>query len=464
MKYKKPFIAILIFIIFFIFGIYALTQNTDNSFVKSIKDKTPTYVKDFLKETIFYVPYTKRELKRISKQYEEVYKENKLLILERDKLDNILNTGKSTIEYFDYDKYKFYSSILPFNDDKNLFANKKSGYLGIYKKHILSFFTSGKIVFIDKINFYKGSLDYFIVDNNLKDKKLFDPKVNFAGIKDIFVDNETLYISLTEEIKKNCFNTSLYKAKINFKFINFEEVYRTNECFLTVNKANSFRYFSGYQTGGRIEKIKDKIYLSLGDYNKWENVQTLKSSAGKVLEIDVDSNKFKFVSIGHRNPQGLHYIENSNLLISTEHGPKGGDEINLINLDEKDSTPNYGWPIASYGKHYPVFPINSFTKKYAPLKKSHKENGFIEPLKYFTPAIGISQIIENYTVKNNFFVSSLRQKTIFEVQLDSNFNFIKTEKEIKIGERIRDIIYDNEHNCYLIYGESTPKLISMCPN
>ena len=104
MKYKKPFIAILIFIIFFIFGIYALTQNTDNSFVKSIKDKTPTYVKDFLKETIFYVPYTKRELKRISKQYEEVYKENKLLILERDKLDNILNTGKSTIEYFDYDK------------------------------------------------------------------------------------------------------------------------------------------------------------------------------------------------------------------------------------------------------------------------------------------------------------------------------------------------------------------------
>ena len=56
--------------------------------------------------------------------------------------------------------------------------------------------------------------------------------------------------------------------------------------------------------------------------------------------------------MGHRNPQGLYFDKENNKIFSTEHGPSGGDEINIIkqNLNE---TPNYGWPISSYGDHYP---------------------------------------------------------------------------------------------------------------
>ena len=55
--------------------------------------------------------------------------------------------------------------------------------------------------------------------------------------------------------------------------------------------------------------------------------------------------------MGHRNPQGLYYNQSKNFVLSTEHGPQGGDEINLITLLEKKIF-NYGWPISSYGEHY----------------------------------------------------------------------------------------------------------------
>ena len=80
--------------------------------------------------------------------------------------------------------------------------------------------------------------------------------------------------------------------------------------------------------------------------------------------------KFSVFSKGHRNPQGLVYVGSKNKVVSTEHGPYGGDEVNVI---EKGN--NYGWPISSYGRHYD----NTF-KEEAPLYKSHKKYGFIEPV------------------------------------------------------------------------------------
>ena len=66
-------------------------------------------------------------------------------------------------------------------------------------------------------------------------------------------------------------------------------------------------------------------------------------------------NKFtkdwSIVSKGHRNVQGLLYDNDNKLIISTEHGPKGGDEIN-INLLNEEIPKNFGWPISSYGEHY----------------------------------------------------------------------------------------------------------------
>ena len=55
--------------------------------------------------------------------------------------------------------------------------------------------------------------------------------------------------------------------------------------------------------------------------------------------------------MGHRNPQGLFFDIKNNILLETEHGPEGGDEINIIELNNAE-IPNFGWAISSYGEHY----------------------------------------------------------------------------------------------------------------
>ena len=106
--------------------------------------------------------------------------------------------------------------------------------------------------------------------------------------------------------------------------------------------------------------------------------------------------------MGHRNQQGLYYDNRNDIIYSTEHGPQGGDEININIFPESFKIKNYGWPISSYGEHYGFpdelgaicqCPLNELYEK-VPLHKSHSSYGFIEPLINFTPSIGITQIIK----------------------------------------------------------------------
>ena len=154
------------------------------------------------------------------------------------------------------------------------------------------------------------------------------------------------------------------------------------------------------------------------------------------------------MSKGHRNPQGL-LVDKSNI-ISTEHGPRGGDEINKIELGG-----NYGWPIASYG--------GSYFDKDLKYKKNHKDNGFIEPIFSFVPSIGISEIIKipesfSETWKNNFLITSLNGRSFYRIKFSDELNKILFSEQIFIGERIRDIKYDFNLELILIALESEGNL------
>jgi len=178
--------------------------------------------------------------------------------------------------------------------------------------------------------------------------------------------------------------------------------------------------------------------------------QDEKSMFGKVLFIDLETKMHKIFSSGHRNPQGLTVAKNS--ILSTEHGPRGGDEINLITYGN-----NYGWPLVSYGE--PYFWEEKITKKYKYLK-SHSDNGFSEPIYSFVPSIGISEIIKvpddfSEYWKNNFLVTSLGAKSIYRILFDENFSKVIYYEEIFIGKRIRDIIYLDEFKVFLIALESS---------
>ena len=107
--------------------------------------------------------------------------------------------------------------------------------------------------------------------------------------------------------------------------------------------------------GGRIAKFNNNFFISTGFFTQNINSgivqfpQDRNSSFGKIIKIN-DINKHNnpsIFSIGHRNPQGLFVSKKFKLLLSTEHGPFGGDEINIIN-----EANNYGWPCKSYGVKY----------------------------------------------------------------------------------------------------------------
>ena len=100
----------------------------------------------------------------------------------------------------------------------------------------------------------------------------------------------------------------------------------------------------------------------------------------------------------------------NNFVLETEHGPKGGDEINIIDIEKinKSEILNYGWPVASTGEHY--IDNDELYKKY-PLYKSHEDHGFIEPLKSFNPSIAISEITK--IAGDKYVVGSMKDKSLY---------------------------------------------------
>ena len=89
--------------------------------------------------------------------------------------------------------------------------------------------------------------------------------------------------------------------------------------------------FNGYQSGGRLYKYKDNnLLLTIGDFQNFTPAQDESSFFGKIVSINIDDKKHRLISMGHRNPQGLLYDEKKNIILSTEHGHNGGDEVNLI--------------------------------------------------------------------------------------------------------------------------------------
>ena len=156
-------------------------------------------------------------------------------------------------------------------------------------------------------------------------------------------------------------------------------------------------------------------------------------------------------SKGHRNIQGLYAAKD--LILATEHGPRGGDEINKILFNK-----NYGWPIASYGEKYSV--NNSKKSSYT---KNHYSQGFEEPLFAFVPAIGISEIIQlpntfSEIFDNNFIISSLYGHNIFRIKFDKDYTRVIFSEKIFIGDRIRDIKFNNELKAMLIALEKNGEI------
>ena len=316
-----------------------------------------------------------------------------------------------------------------------------SGYIDFYEDNILILSSRGVLAFRknlddDKENFkqIKNNINDFIGLNQFRKKNTF-------SLKDISIFNNKVFISLTEEIKEDCWNTSIIYGDMNYETIKFRKLFSPIKCIHSVN--NIDKEFTAHQSGGKIIPFDDNhILLSIGDYKSRYLAQDNQSVNGKIIKINIKNSEYEIISMGHRNPQGLYFDKENNFILETEHGPLGGDEINLIEVDKKskDKIPNYGWPISSAGKHYG----GSDKKKYEkyPLYNSHSEYGFIEPLKSFVPSIAISEIVK--IGKNNYVISSLKDASLYFFELNKQREIINSDR-IEVFERVRDLrIKDNK--------------------
>ena len=284
---------------------------------------------------------------------------------------------------------------------------------------------------------------------NYKNYTNITPKIinsNFTSNKvlDIFINNEKIYISSANETN-NCKKIEIFVAEINLKKLNFKKFFSPKECGDLI-------------LGGRMQFYNHKnsdgiIFTTYGHkYNQPDNTpQDDNSIYSKILFVDFKDRNLIVFSKGHRVSQGL-YVEND-LILQTEHWPRGGDEINKIKFKK-----NYGWPIASYGEKY----FESYAKK-PYYKKSHQKNYFEEPIYSFVKSIGISEIIKlpntfSKHFQDNFILSSLYGRHLYRIKFDELFNRVLYMENIYIGERVRDLKFHNKLNLIILAFEENGEI------
>ena len=339
-------------------------------------------------------------------------------------------------------KIYYLSGDLNFYQLKKNNDNKKYDFISLPIKKI----TNNKDKFLEK-------------NNQILGKKAW----KFFGAKDILIEkfksfeNKVLIISsLNYYEDEDCYDLSVFFTEIinenSFQISEWKKIFSSEMC-LNINLTKKPK-FAAASAGGRIVKFdEENILLSIGDFyadgvNGPMLSQDLNNDYGKIFKININNKKHKIYSYGHRNPQGLYVDKNKNIF-STEHGPRGGDEMNLVKVNN-----NYGWPYATFGTNYKSYnayakDINKTennSKRTWPIDKTNNtHDDYTKPIFSWGNTFGVSNLIvyENkYFDKwnKNIIVSSLAGKQLARFVYDYDNNSILYLENILINKRIRDII------------------------
>jgi len=366
--------------------------------------------------------------------------------------------NKKLINLFDYNFSKYTTNDILFN-----------GNLGAVGTAYIDFYNKEKNIFLATYDGIFASSKINDLENFKKIKSNIRSLIKYEkfylheqyGIKDILIDNNNLYVSFIGKRQNDCYDLRIITSELNENYLNFKLLYQTADC---VDTNNDHGFWAHQGAGGRIVKIDNSnLLFSTGDFRNRPLAQELKSDFGKILKINIQNKKTDIVSLGHRNAQGLYYSKKFNFILSTEHGPKGGDEIN-INIKPFLKVKNFGWPISSYGEHYAKHYSDKILKE-APLNKSHKKFGFMEPIKYFDPSIGISQIIPFNEEETEFLIGAMGNEIkdqdlgIHYIKLNEKRNKIIDHNYTPLNERVRDMIVSKDKKIILIFLETTNSLL-----
>ncbi|MDP9928922.1 glucose/arabinose dehydrogenase [Variovorax paradoxus] len=289
-----------------------------------------------------------------------------------------------------------------------------------------------------------------------------------GGLLDALVDsgfekNRTLYFCFSEPAANGSSNsTALARAQLSEDGTKLENL---KIIFSQQPKVASRNHF-----GCRIVESRDStLFLTLGDrFSRKEDAQKLDNHLGKIVRIAKDGtvpadNPFvgkagalpEVWSYGHRNGQGATLAPDGRLWM-IEHGPQGGDEINISQAGR-----NYGWPVITYGENYGGGKIgDGITAK----------EGMEQPLHYWVPSIAPSGMAfltsERYGAgwKGNLFVGSLKFGYLDRIELKDG-KVVAEHKLLADGRaRIRDVKQGPDGWLYVLTDESDGKLLRLRSN
>ena len=291
------------------------------------------------------------------------------------------------------------------------------------------------------------------------------PKVQYAsqgGLSEVVLDpdfesNKKIYLSYSAKNSDGKSTLYLMSAELN------EDSLENNKIIFEAKAPRRIPV----HLGAKIAFLEDgTILLASGDgFDHREKAQTLDNHFGKIIRINKDgtiptNNPFVNVegalpdiySYGHRNMQGL-IVTKSGQIFEHEHGPRGGDEMNLI-----EPSLNYGWPAITYGIDYSGAVISPFTEK----------EGMEQPLFHWTPSIAPSDMIfyegNRYPkLTNSFLVTALVSKDVKKITFSESGKELQESLFSELNSRLRNIQASPDGLIYLMTDGPRGKLIKVVP-
>ena len=207
------------------------------------------------------------------------------------------------------------------------------------------------------------------------------------------------------------------------------------------------------------------LYITVGERNQRELAQEVDDHAGSIMRVHADGSLPadnlhatnpaalpEIFSIGHRNPQGIALHPDTGAVWASEHGPRGGDELNVIRVGR-----NYGWPVITYGVDYDGSRIGD---THAP--------GMEQPITYWTPSIAPSGLAF-YTGdrfprwRGNLFMGALAGRDLYRLVLDGERVVAQERLLTALGQRIRDVRQGPDGLLYVLTDEDQGRLLRLEP-
>jgi glucose/arabinose dehydrogenase len=286
-----------------------------------------------------------------------------------------------------------------------------------------------------------------------------------GGLHDVVLDrdyaqNNTIYFCFAEPASGGA-RTALARAKLVDG-----ETPRLDDVKVIFHQDGPLS--SGNHFGCRIAQTPDgNLFLTMGDHFSYRNeAQNLANHLGKIVRIRPDGSvpsdnpfvnrtgaKPEIWSYGHRNSQGAAINPQTGKLWEHEHGPRGGDEINI-----PEAGKNYGWPVIGYGIDYNGAKIHDSTQK----------AGMEQPIKYWVPSIAPSGMAF-YTGdlfpawRGSLFVGALAGQIL--VRLELKGDTIGSEERLlrTLNERIRDVRMGPDGALWLATDNSAGRILRLAP-